>query len=245
VSQHKGRLAYFLVSPHFKTIRLLLNQPLTVGREKYNDLVLNDLLVSRQHSVIQFEKDHFIVRDLNSRNGTFLNNSRVDKSDLQDGDIIKIGGFEFTFRISSPLDIEKFLMREGVRRSSQETLIEADFGLRFSEKGFSGDFTTLSLIEVVQTLFQGLKTGILTIGPSENETNPAKLYFENGEIVHASCNTERGFPAILSVMQIAEGQFEFQNDVPSPEKTVQQPMMAILLEASRQIDEKHRESTNC
>ena len=245
MSQNKGRQAYFLVSPHFKTIRLLLNQPLTVGREKYNDLVLNDLLVSRQQSVIQIEKDHFIVRDLNSRNGTFLNNSRIDKADLQNGDIVKIGGFEFTFRISSPMDIEKFLMREGVRRSSQETLIEADFGLRFSEKGFSGDFTTLSLIEVVQTLFQGLKTGVLNINENENEKSQSRIYFENGEIVHATTQSEKGFAAIITIMQISEGQFEFQNDVSTMEKSVQQPTMAILLEASRQIDEKHRENTNC
>jgi pSer/pThr/pTyr-binding forkhead associated (FHA) protein len=244
IAKKNAETNYFLVCQHTKTIRLNRVQPITVGREKYNDVVLNDLLVSRQHSVIQWEDDHFIIKDMKSRNGTFLNNERIDMAILADGDVIKIGGYDFKVRTASQSDIEKFLLQERVRMSSQETLVDSDLGLRFNDRGFSGDLNALALIEVVQTLSQCIKTGLLKIMAAQESPDPAIIYFLDGEMVHATYQDLSGLPAIMSILQLNEGQFEFLNDIPTPETTVQQSSLSILLEACRLRDESQRQQTN-
>jgi pSer/pThr/pTyr-binding forkhead associated (FHA) protein len=239
-----SRSGYFLVCPNMKTIRLNPKQPVTIGREKYNDLVLNDLLVSRQHAMIKWEKDHFVLKDLNSRNGTFHNANRVDSVALQDGDVVKIGNYESTVRKSSEMDIERMLLKERGKMSSQVTIVDADLGIQFSEKGFSGDLATLSLVEVVQTLSQCLKTGLLVISSNDNSAHSASLFFKDGEILHAEYQALKGSSAIVAILNLTSGLFEFKNDVKTNEQTVTEPTMGILLEACRQMDEARRDDTN-
>lgn len=69
----------------------LTNDSVTVGRATSNNLVLNDLQASRQHARVDFENGAWSVRDLNSRNGTFVNGQRVTLQALRPGDQITIG----------------------------------------------------------------------------------------------------------------------------------------------------------
>ena len=55
-------------------------KPLSVGRAPANDLVLTQETVSWHHVQIWLEGEQVWMRDLNSRNGTFINNERVQKS---------------------------------------------------------------------------------------------------------------------------------------------------------------------
>jgi pSer/pThr/pTyr-binding forkhead associated (FHA) protein len=59
-----------------------------IGRNIENDLVLNDPSVSRFHAEIRYEDSQFLLIDLGSSGGTFLNNQKVDKDVLFSGDII-------------------------------------------------------------------------------------------------------------------------------------------------------------
>ncbi len=234
----------FLISQNAKTIRLNKGQPLTIGREKYNDIVLNDLLVSRQHAVIQWKQDHFEFKDLNSRNGSLYNGERVHVAKLKDGDVLKIGGYAFNIRAASQMDIEKMLLHERVKMASQETMVDADLGIRFSDKGFTGDLQTLALVAIVQTLTQCLKTGLLTVKDSDNKKHElGRIYFEDGEFKHAVADNNTGFEAILEIMNLQEGMFEFQNDVTTDTQTIKESTMSILLEACRLRDESHRAET--
>jgi diguanylate cyclase (GGDEF)-like protein len=54
-------------------------------------LQLSDHGISREHCRIFSESNHFIIQDLNSHNGTFVNNNRVKSGILRDGDKIQIG----------------------------------------------------------------------------------------------------------------------------------------------------------
>ena len=69
----------------------LINESITIGRATSNMLVLNDLQASRQHARLDFENGAWSVRDLNSRNGTFVNGQRVTLQALRPGDQITIG----------------------------------------------------------------------------------------------------------------------------------------------------------
>jgi hypothetical protein len=73
---------------------------LSIGRGLDNDLVIDDPRVSRHHAQVTFRHGHYLLRDLRSTNGTFVNAQTVDAVVLAPGDIVSIGGFELVFNQS-------------------------------------------------------------------------------------------------------------------------------------------------
>jgi len=71
---------------------------LRIGRTPDNDIVIDNLAVSRLHAVLEEEKGHFYVRDCDSLNGTVLNGQKVGRAKLDDGDTISIGKHTIVFR---------------------------------------------------------------------------------------------------------------------------------------------------
>ena len=63
----------------------------SIGRESGNFVKLDDQEVSRRHAEIRRVGDGFVVGDLKSSNGTFLNEARIDRAELAVGDQIRIG----------------------------------------------------------------------------------------------------------------------------------------------------------
>ena len=74
----------------------------TLGRKDTNDIVLDNLVVSSRHCVFELKglADVFI-EDVGSTNGTFVNNRRIQRQQLQDGDVIAIGNFRIQFLSAS------------------------------------------------------------------------------------------------------------------------------------------------
>ncbi|MBI4231562.1 MAG: FHA domain-containing protein [Planctomycetes bacterium] len=70
-----------------------------IGRDKDNDLFLNETQVSRRHSVLARSADGFVLRDLGSTNGTYVNGRRITESVLADGDQIVIGATRLVFLV--------------------------------------------------------------------------------------------------------------------------------------------------
>ncbi len=78
--------------------KLTLNKNvIKVGLRETNDLVLQDKTVSRNHLQLEYESDVFLLRDLGSTNGTYLNGSRVKEAYLSPGDLIKLGNTTLEF----------------------------------------------------------------------------------------------------------------------------------------------------
>ncbi len=69
-------------------------EPLAIGRDTENDLVLDDRRVSRRHAEIRLRLGRYTLYDLQSTNGTFVNGRRVAEVVLSDGDRIGVGGTE-------------------------------------------------------------------------------------------------------------------------------------------------------
>ncbi|HLY92640.1 MAG TPA: FHA domain-containing protein [Candidatus Angelobacter sp.] len=63
----------------------------TIGRLPDNNLQIDNLAVSGHHAKISWEQGQYIVEDLGSLNGTYVNNERVGKATLKHGDRVKIG----------------------------------------------------------------------------------------------------------------------------------------------------------
>jgi len=74
-------------------------EPLTfIGRTPENQIRLNKPAVSRRHAQIAQSESGYVLRDLNSENGTYVNGERVKEKALGDGDRVQIGTVRFVFR---------------------------------------------------------------------------------------------------------------------------------------------------
>ena len=69
-----------------------------IGTAADCDIVLTDKKVSRKHATIRYEGGEFQIADLDSSNGTHVNDEKVQKHDLIDNDVIKLGDIEFEFK---------------------------------------------------------------------------------------------------------------------------------------------------
>lgn len=69
-------------------------RPVTIGRAPDNDIQIDNLAVSNYHARVYVEAGSLVVEDLNSLNGSFLNDIRVERAMLKDGDAILIGKHE-------------------------------------------------------------------------------------------------------------------------------------------------------
>jgi FHA domain-containing protein len=76
----------------------LSQSAVTIGRLPDNQIHVDNLAVSGHHAKIYWEVDHYAVEDNNSLNGTFVNNRRVTKAVLKDGDEVLIGKHIVVFK---------------------------------------------------------------------------------------------------------------------------------------------------
>ena len=74
-----------------KSYRLQTHRPFTVGRDPGNDIILRDPKVSRHHAEIVFERGFFVLHDLASANGTFVNGKRIRVAPLTHGAKLRLG----------------------------------------------------------------------------------------------------------------------------------------------------------
>lgn len=95
---------------------------LTIGRKEGNDIVIDNIAVSGFHARIVQEDQNYILEDLNSLNGTFLNGQKVSKYALKHGDIILIGNHTIEFMSDKPPETDA--ARPVIRgRSMNETMV--------------------------------------------------------------------------------------------------------------------------
>lgn len=67
----------------------------TVGRHPDSDIFLNDVTVSRHHCRFDVADDTIRVEDSGSTNGTYVNDQRIDTTELSPGDEVLVGRFHF------------------------------------------------------------------------------------------------------------------------------------------------------
>ena len=86
-------MAYLEISKDKAVVHSPLGEePMSIGRQPGNSIVINDPDISRRHCVIERWEGRYQISDLNSRNGTVVNGKRVQRLELKDGDLITLGG---------------------------------------------------------------------------------------------------------------------------------------------------------
>ncbi|MBI5956234.1 MAG: DUF3662 and FHA domain-containing protein [Chloroflexi bacterium] len=71
----------------------------SLGRSLDNDVVLEDSRVSRHHARVRREGKGFVLEDLGSANGTWVNGKAVTRGRVADGDVLSLGGLELVFQV--------------------------------------------------------------------------------------------------------------------------------------------------
>jgi pSer/pThr/pTyr-binding forkhead associated (FHA) protein len=70
---------------------------ITIGRRPESDIFLDDVTVSRDHSLLVRRGGSYYLDDSGSLNGTYVNRTRVDSHKLEDGDELQIGKYKLTY----------------------------------------------------------------------------------------------------------------------------------------------------
>ena len=95
-----GTAMFVILAGPGKGSRYLIDSDeVSIGREPTSDIFLDDITVSRKHATLK-KKSTFIVEDLNSLNGTYLNANSISKSSLSNGDELQIGKYRLTFFVA-------------------------------------------------------------------------------------------------------------------------------------------------
>ena len=94
-------------------------QSLTIGRRKDNDIVIENLAVSGHHAKIDSVGESFVLVDLQSKNGSFVNEQLVSSHWLKDGDLVSIGKHLLVFSTAdgasaaaAPAEIDKTMVMD-------------------------------------------------------------------------------------------------------------------------------------
>ena len=69
----------------------------TVGRHPDSTIFLDDISVSRRHAEVRRIGSRYLVRDVGSLNGTYVQRERVDEHELADGEVLQVGRFKLVF----------------------------------------------------------------------------------------------------------------------------------------------------
>ncbi|MEV6104817.1 FHA domain-containing protein [Streptomyces sp. NPDC051940] len=132
------------------TIRPLPARTIRIGRMSDNEVVIDDLVVSRAHAELRSRPDGgYDIVDLGSHNGTYLNGQRVEKAPVGPGDVIGIGHSAFVLVGD---ELQEYVDTGEVSLDVQDLSVRVDHGRK-------------TLIEDV-TFPVGEKTLLAVVGPS-------------------------------------------------------------------------------
>jgi len=135
---------------------------LNIGRQSTNDIALPDRTVSKRHAIVGRVKGQTVVKDLGSRNGTFVNGEKVEKSILLSGDRLKVGSVSLRFFLEEESSDIKLAESDTDSQGKQK------LGEYLLEAGLVDEFTLLRVLdeeEKSQTIDELLiGTGVLDDG---------------------------------------------------------------------------------
>jgi pSer/pThr/pTyr-binding forkhead associated (FHA) protein len=93
--------AYLIIEGGAK-IHPLNESLMNIGRRLENQIVVDDSRVSRNHAQLRAIKGSFVLFDLNSTGGTFVNGERIHQVELSPGDVISLAGVALIFGQGDP-----------------------------------------------------------------------------------------------------------------------------------------------
>lgn len=109
-----------LLGPGLSGMRVITQREMVIGRQPGVDLLVRDPRVSRQHCKIVLTDAGPKIVDLDSRNGTFVNDVQVKETYLNDSDLIRVGDTVFRIRYVDRVELER--QEELYRKATRDSL---------------------------------------------------------------------------------------------------------------------------
>lgn len=99
-----------------------------IGRRQECDFCIPLSIVSRRHCEINMDRGKITVRDMQSKNGTYLNDQLIEEAEAKAGDVLKIGPVEFVFQIDGvPDNFEEYLKTSEAEAAAVSAANEENF----------------------------------------------------------------------------------------------------------------------
>jgi hypothetical protein len=96
-SPGEAKYTYFLVPETQPTVKLVLTKTATVlGRDSTSDMVIDDVNVSGRHCILDIQNRGLFILDLDSKNGTYVNDVFVRDGYVNHGDVLELGNYRLT-----------------------------------------------------------------------------------------------------------------------------------------------------
>lgn len=224
----------WLHCPPFNPVPLPRDRKFTIGRSSNNDLVLPVAMVSRNHATIVWDSGQYVLTDLDSANGCYVNAERAQQTRLSPGDRVKIDPYHMEILAQDPAQASQ-------QDAAEQTLNISRSELMSGQTGISGKLSEMPLEDVVQLLGQQRKTGVLKLraGPGRG-TQVGVIYFANGEVVDARHGSLEGEQAFYMLCETHDGTFRFAAEEGRESRTIVRKTPNLLMEAMRLKDEKRR-----
>lgn len=196
----------------------------SMGRGKDCDLILPHPTVSRVHGTVRVLGRQLVYEDCSSY-GSLLNGRQIKSAELKVGDVLGLGPYEISVIAPDDASGEDELDEDSTRPLDLAALRSAEL---------MGSLDRVSLMEIVQGLEFNKKTGTLRVVARDH----GAVAVREGVPVRATYGDLAGEDAIVAMLQLSRGSFSFTGEAVSGERTVRQALTPLLLEASRQLDER-------
>jgi transcriptional regulator with GAF, ATPase, and Fis domain len=207
-----------------KTFPLEGIEPITLGRAENNQIVLVDGDVSRCHCSISAVNDGYYLKDLDSRNGTFLNNLPVRESVLRHGDCIRIGKTLIFFQTEEEASVMPFNDNFQFDNGALITRSEIHFAVESNLRQMPQDLNTLAklgralneiknttqlqkrFLEIILELIPAAEHGVIMLGFEDDLSEPksasvlSKDPYDTGKITVSRTVIERVLSEKISLL---------------------------------------------
>jgi len=226
-----------LLAPSGAQIELSKGRDYVLGRGRDCDIVLDDLLSSRQHARLAVA-DEIAITDLQSRNGTFVDDARIEaETRLAHGSRIRVGASIYLLSTAVGADS---LVDTGTVALEQMTLgRDIDEGILRSVRsertqgGLAGQLDSISLVDILQGILQAGNGGTLHVALP---TGHARVEVRRGEVFDALCGEERGLKALFTLAREKVGVFWLADAAADCERTIDEPSGRLLYVLYRALE---------
>ncbi|MCA8926243.1 MAG: FHA domain-containing protein [Planctomycetes bacterium] len=212
---------------------------LSLGRATTADVPLLDARCSRVHCRIESRDRDYVILDLGSTNGSWVNQTRLVPGRahaLERHDRIQVGATVLEFDLiegaepstdrteAAPMNHE--VWRRGTAKVEPEEVGSASL---------QGDLSRMAFAELVQFLHTSGKSGHLVI---HHTSGTFAVFFDRGNVIDAASPFhDQPLGAFCAMARLGCGAFAFHDTAPSETVTIRCPTPALLIEAMRLVDE--------
>lgn len=208
-----------------------------LGRGRDCDIVLEDLLSSRHHARITVG-DTIAITDLESRNGTFVDDARIEgETPLPHGCRVRIGASVFLVSTAASADdlvdtgtvaLEQMTLGKGVDEGVLRSVRSEG-----SESGLAGQLDAFGLIDVLQGLMQAGRSGTLHVALPQGH---AHVEVRRGEVLDAACGERSGMEALVQLAREKVGVFWLSEGKADCPRTIDEPQGRLLYAICRALE---------